>query len=103
MKKKYKTSLPTATLPIHRLVAKFVHISMYIVLSGMALSGLGIGFLFWVGYESGFLIEFTIWFHEFFFTLIVWLISVHIIGALYHSIQHDFVWSSMVPFFKEKS
>ena len=103
MKRSYKTSLPSETPQLHRMVAKFIHISMYVTLSGIALSGLGIGFIFWLGYINSHLIEVAIWFHELFFLTIVWLISVHVSAAVYHRIRHDFVWSSMVPFLKEKS
>ena len=32
MKRKYKTSLPSETPKLHRLAAKFIHISMYVTL-----------------------------------------------------------------------
>ncbi len=102
-KRRYETSLPLETSILHRLAAKFIHISMYVTLSGIALSGLGIGFLFWLGYRNSYLIDLTIRVHELFFSTIVWLISVHVLAAIYHRIRNDFVWSSMVPFFKEKS
>ena len=102
MKRRYKTALPTKSPTIHYITAKFVRISMYIVLSGIAISGLGIGFLFWLGYKNGLLIETIIWVHELLFSIILWLISIHILAAIYHRTQHDFVWSSMVPFLKEK-
>ena len=103
MKRRYKTSLPSDTPKLHRLAAKFIHILMYVTLSGIAISGLGIGFLFWQGDRNSYLIEFSIWVHELFFSTIVWLISLHVMAAVYHRIRHDFVWSSMVPFLKEKS
>ena len=102
MKKSYRTALPSNTPKIQLIAAKFVRISMYFVLSGLAASGLGIGFLFWLGYKDGPLIETTIWVHELLFSTILWLISIHILAAIYHRTQHDFVWSSMVPFLKEK-
>ena len=102
MKRRYTTALPSETSKIQLIAAKFVHISMYFILSGIAISGLGIGLLFWLGFNNGFLIESTIWVHELLFSTIIWLISLHILAAIYHRIQHDFVWSSMVPFLKEK-
>ena len=101
MKKKFKTSLPSETSTIHRLAAKFIHTSMYVTLSGIAISGLGVGFLFWLGYQNSYLIDLTIWSHELFFSTAIWLISLHVLAAVYHRIRHDFVWSSMVPFLKE--
>ena len=103
MKNKYTTSLPSETPTLHRLAAKFIHISMYIALSGIAISGLGIGFLFLLGYQNSYLIEFTIWSHESFFSAAIWLIVLHVLAAIYHRVRHDFVWSSMVPFLKEEN
>ncbi len=102
MKKRYKTALPSKTSKIQLLAAKFVHTSMYFVLTGITISGLGVGGLFWLGYKDGLLIETIIWVHELLFSTILWLISIHILAAIYHRTQHDFVWSSMVPFLKEK-
>ena len=101
--KKCNTSLPSETPALHRLAAKFIHISMYVTLSGIAISGLGIGFLFCLGYQNSYLIELTIWSHESFFSAAIWLISLHVFAAMYHRIRHDFVWSSMVPFLKEEN
>ena len=103
MKRRYKTSLSSETPKIHRIVVKFIHISMYVTLCGIAISGLGIGFLFWLGYQNSYSIEVVIWVHELFFSTIVCLISLHVLAAVYHRIRNDFVWSSMVPFLKEKS
>ena len=102
MKRRYKTALPSGTSKIQLIAAKLVHKSMYFVLTGIAITGLGIGTLFWLGYKDGLLIETIIWVHELLFSTILWLISIHILAAIYHRTQHDFVWSSMVPFFKEK-
>ena len=101
MKRRNKTALPSGTSKIQRIAAKVVHTSMYLVLTGIAISGLGIGILFWLGYKD-LLIETIIWVHELIFFTILWLISIHILAAIYHRTQHDFVWSSMVPFLKEK-
>ena len=102
MKRRHKTALPSRTSKIQLKAAKLVHTSMYFVLAGIATSGLGIGLLFWLGYKDGLLIETIIWAHELLFSTIIWLISIHILAAIYHRTQHDFVWSSMVPFLKEK-
>ena len=80
---------------------KFVRISMYFVLSGIAASGLGIGFLFWLGYKNCLFIEIIIRLHELLFSSVVWLISIHMLAATYHWTQNDFVWNSVVPFLKE--
>ena len=102
MKRRYKTALPSETSKIQLTTAKVVHTSMYFVLTGIAISGLGIGTLYWLDYTDGLLIETMIWVHELLFSIILCLISIHILAAIYHRTQHDFVWSSMVPFLKEK-
>ena len=103
MKRRYKTSLPSKTPKLHRIVARIIRILMYVAFAGIAISGLGIGFLFWLGYQNSHSIEVAIWVHELFFSTTIWLISVHVLAAVYHRTRHDFVWSSMVPFLKEKS
>ena len=102
MRKQFKSSLSSKTPKIQRSLAKIVHITMYIVLAGVAISGLSIGYLFWLGFHNSALIEVSIWVHELLFSIVIWLISLHVLAAIYHRIQHDFVWSSMVPFLKEK-
>ncbi len=48
MKTTQKTSLPEDTPRIQKIAAKFVHNGMYALLTGTVLSGLLIGFLFWI-------------------------------------------------------
>ena len=101
MNKTQQTSLPSYTPRSQRLAAKFVHFSMYISLAGIACSGLMIGYLFSLGTKQGFLIDFITGIHELLVQIIYWLISIHVIAAIYHRLQEDGVWSSMVPFWKE--
>ena len=101
MTKTQKTSLPTETPKFQKMAAKIVHMLMYINLAGIALSGLLIGYLYWLGYKDGLIINFVIWTHESFVSIIYWLISIHVLAAIYHRLQNDGVWSSMVPFWKE--
>ena len=101
MTKTQKTALPAETSKTQKLAAKVVHWSMYTCLAGIAGSGLLIGYFFWLGLKDGLLIEFTISIHEFFVSLIYCLILIHILAALYHRLRKDYVWSSMVPFWKE--
>ena len=102
MIKTQKTSLPSNTPKSQKLAAKIVHFSMYISLAGIACSGLMIGYFFSLGLKDGLLIELTIGIHEFLVSVIYWLISIHVIAAIYHRLKNDGVWSSMVPFWKEK-
>ena len=102
MTKTQKTSLPADTPKPQRLVSKIVHFSMYICLASIAGSGMMIGYLFWLGFKSGPIIELVIWIHESSVSLIYWLILMHVAAAIFHRLIGDGVWNSMVPFWKEK-
>tara|TARA_A100001015_G_scaffold25930_1_gene29156 strand:- start:234 stop:746 length:513 start_codon:yes stop_codon:yes gene_type:complete len=102
MKKTQKTSLPEETSKAQKTAAKIVHNGMYALLIGTVLSGLLIGFLFWIELRDGILINIVIFFHELNITLLYLLIGIHILAATYHRLKRDGVWSSMVPFLKEK-
>ncbi len=103
MKTTHKTSLPDNTSKLQKKVALFVHSGMYVLLGVTVLSGLLIGFLFWFGLKDGFLIEITIIIHEIIINILYCFITVHITAATYHRLKRDGVWSSMVPFLKEKN
>ena len=96
-----KTSLPENTPKAQKFLAKLVHYSMYFCLFIIVLSGLMIGFLYWFGIKNGYFIELFIFVHESFFSIIYWLISIHVIASIYHRFKQDGVWNSMVPFLKE--
>ena len=102
MKTTQKTSLPEDTTKAQKLAAKIVHNGMYTLLIGTVLSGLLIGFLFWIEIKDGIIIDIVIIFHELNINLLYWFIGIHILAATYHRSKRDGVWSSMVPFFKEK-
>ena len=102
MKKTQKISLPKHAPKLQKLAAKIVHNGMYTFLAGTVLSGLLIGFFYSLGIKSGFLIEFIIVIHELVINLLYFLIGIHIFAATYHRLKKDGVWSSMVPFLKEK-
>ena len=102
MKTTQKTSLPEDTPKAQKLAAKIVHNGMYALLAGTALSGLFIGFLFWIELKEGILIDIIIIFHELNVNLLYWFIGIHIVAATFHRLKRDGVWSSMVPFLKEK-
>ena len=102
MKKTQKTSLPIDTTKTQRLAAGLVHLGMYGVLGAIAITGLAIGFIFWLGLKDGVLIETVVAIHELAIQLMYWLIAIHISAAIYHRLLNDGVWNSMVPFLKEK-
>lgn len=103
MKTTQKSSLPDSTPKSQLLAARVVHYGMYACLALIPLTGLLIGLLFWLGFEDGFLINTVVEVHEFSVSVIYWLIGLHILAAIFHRLKNDGVWSSMVPFFKEKS
>ncbi len=102
MKKTQKTSIPDDTPKLQKIASKFVHNGMYILLAGTVLSGLLIGLLFWLGIKEGYFLDFIVNVHELIINLLYWFIGIHIIAAIYHRLKKDGVWSSMVPFLKEK-
>jgi cytochrome b561 len=87
--------------PIHKLIAKSVHTSMYIVLVLLPLSGLAIAFLFHYGIKDGPLQLGALLLHEFAATASYVLIAIHVSAAIYSRIKGEGVWSSMVPILKE--
>ena len=103
MKKTQTSSLPDTTTKTQRLAAKIVHYGMYICLASIAVSGISIGCLYWLGFNSGIIIDAVISIHEFSFSIIYFLILIHVSAAIYHRFLQDGVWNSMVPFWKEKS
>ena len=103
MKTTQKTSLPENTPKAQKIAAKIIHNGMYILLAGIVLSGLLIGCLYWLGIKSGLLIDSVIFIHELVINLLYFFIGIHIFAATYHRLKRDGVWSSMVPFLKEKN
>jgi len=73
---------------------------MYIGMITIAVSGLIIGCVYWLGLKSGILIETIISWHEFSVSSVYWLVGLHLIGAIYHRFKNDGVWESMMPTFK---
>lgn len=103
MKKTQKSSLPTETPKVQKYAAKIIHNGMYVLLAGTALSGLFIGLLYWIGLKNTLIINLVVSLHELIINLLYCFIVIHIIAATYHRFKKDGVWSSMVPFFKEKN
>ena len=64
MTRTQKSSLPQNTPKIQKIAAKSVHYGMYIGMISIALSGLVIGFLYWLGLKSGMIIDIIIGWHE---------------------------------------
>ena len=83
------------------LLARAVHLGMYISLALIALSGLMIGGLYYFGLKDGVVFGTILLLHEIFFWTSVNLMAMHVVGAIYHHLQGDGVWSAMVPLWKE--
>ena len=83
------------------LLARAVHLGMYISLAWIALSGLMIGGLYYFGLKDGVVLGTILLLHEMFFWTSVNLMALHVVGAIYHRLQGDGVWSAMVPLWKE--
>ena len=103
MTKTQRSALPENTSYIQKIAAKLVHLGMYISLGSIALTGLGIGGLYWIGLKEGLIIEAVISIHEFSVTATYWLVGIHILAAVYHRFKADGVWSAMVPFAKSEN
>ena len=102
MSKTQETSLPDDTSKIQKMAARTVHLGMYTTLAGTAITGLLIGLFYWLGFRQGFFIDFLTAIHSFVVNTVYWLVGIHIVAAIYHRLKKDGVWSSMVPFLKEK-
>ena len=103
MKRTQKSSLPDNTPMVQKALAKAVHYGMYIGMISIALSGLVIGSLYWLGLKSGIIIETIIGWHEVSVSIVYWLVGLHLIGAVYHRFKNDGVWESMTPTLKRKN
>jgi len=102
MKTTQQSLLPESTPKPQIMAAKIVHFSMYTCLALIPFTGLLIGLLFWLGLKEGLLINLFVEAHELSVSIIYWLIGLHVLAAVYHRLKNDGVWSSMVPFWKEK-
>ena len=102
MNRTQKSSLPPNTPAVQKALAKAVHFGMYIGMVSIALSGLVIGCLYWLGLKSGIIIETIIGWHEVSVSIVYWLVGLHLIGAIYHRFKNDGVWESMTPSLKRE-
>ena len=102
MKRTQKSSLPPDTPMVQKALAKAVHYGMYIGMISIALSGLVIGCLYWLGLKSGIILETIIGWHEVSVSSVYWLVGLHLIGAIYHRFKNDGVWEAMTPSLKRE-
>jgi len=102
MTKTQTSSLPKETSALQKLLAKLVHQAMYLALASIALSGILIGVLYWIGIKNGLFIALVVNVHEVSVTASYWLIGLHVAAAFFHRFKNDGVWSSMVPVWRER-
>ena len=86
---------------VHVYAAKAVHLSMYLCLILLPLTGLVIAGLFVQGTKTGVLQDSALAIHELSALMSYYLIGIHVLAAIYARIKGDGVWSSMVPWLKE--
>jgi cytochrome b561 len=86
----------------HKRLAKAIHRSIYLCLALLPLSGLMIAGLFALEIRQGPLQDFSLALHEFCASLSYFLISIHIAAAIFSRFRREGIWTSMVPFWKEK-
>ena len=101
MTKTQTSALPEETSAFQKLASKLVHLGMYALLATIALSGILIGVIYWIGIKDGLLIVGIIAVHELAVTASYWLIGLHVAAAVFHRFKNDGVWNSMVPVWKE--
>jgi cytochrome b561 len=101
--RKYKTFLGASkAVPMtHHYLAKTIHISMYLCLTLLPLSGLLIAGLYSLGFKDGILQGIAVGIHEFSASLSYLLIVIHVVGAVYSRMKGEGIWTSMVPVWKE--
>ena len=88
---------------VHRIIARTVHILIYVSLILLPLSGLAIAFLFHQGIKDGILQDTAIGIHEFSALLSYIVIAIHVSAAIYSRIKGEGVWSSMVPILNKET
>ena len=96
----------SSTVPVHRvhkIIARTVHILIYVSLILLPLSGLAIAFLYNQGYSDGLMQNTAIGIHEFSALLSYIVIGIHVAAAIYSRIKGEGVWSSMVPILNKET
>lgn len=87
--------------PDRRRLARAVHLSMYLCMAMLPLSGLMIAGLYSLGLEDGLLQDAAVELHEFCASLSYVLIALHVAAAISSRLKREGIWSAMVPVWKE--
>ena len=85
----HSSALPDETHPMQKLAARLVHLGMYVSLATIAISGIFVSVIYWIGIKDGLLIEGIIVVHELAVTTSYWLIACHVAAALFHRFKRD--------------
>jgi cytochrome b561 len=85
----------------HKYLAKTIHVSIYLCLIVLPLTGLLIAGLFTRGITDGAIQDLLLEIHGFSADLSYVLIAIHIGAAIYSRVKGEGVWTSMVPIWKE--
>lgn len=101
MRRTRPTALPENTPKFVKRAARAGHLAIYASLAMIALSGMMIGTLYWVGIKDGLLMAAVAEFHGASVMASYFAIGLHIAAAIFHRVLGDGIWSSMVPVFKE--
>ncbi len=88
--------------PTHKWFARLVHVSMYLVLALLPLSGLAIAGLYSLGIKGGLAQDLAVGVHEIAAGLSYFLIGLHVTAAVLSRLKGEGVWSSMVPVWREE-
>ena len=96
-----RSALPPETGRWQRTAARLVHLGMYAGLASIAVTGLLIALLFWLGLRDGVLMQAATELHGVAVTLSYWLIGMHVLAAVCHRVRGDGVWSAMAPVLRE--
>lgn len=97
------TALPAATPRRERLLARAVHVAMYVGLGTIAATGLVIGGLYGADVKSGVAMEAVLLLHEIAVNSTYFLIALHVAAAVQHRLKGDGIWTTMVPLWKEQA
>ncbi|MCH2078741.1 MAG: cytochrome b/b6 domain-containing protein [Rhodobacteraceae bacterium] len=95
------SALPEETSVWMKRAARAGHLAMYISLSMIAISGLLIGALYYMGGPDAVGMGIAMFLHENSVLAAYASIALHVAAALFHRLKGDGIWSSMVPVMTE--
>ena len=79
------------------MAARLAHLGMHAGLASIAVTGLRIAPLFWLGFRDSLLMQMVTELYGFMVTLSYRLIGMHVLAAACHRLRGDGAWSAMMP------